>query len=311
MDTDADRQRSTLRQIARRAMIERGLLPDFSSAALAELDGIRATAAGSSGWSRDMRNLPWASIDNDDSRDLDQLTVAETIPGGAVKILVAIADVDALVKQGSAIDDHARQNTTSVYTAAEIFPMLPEKLSTDLTSLGYREDRPAIVIEMVFGEEGSLRRSDLYGATVRNRAKLAYNSVAAWLEGKGPAPDPIAVVEGLAENLRIQDRVAQQLKSFRHEHGALGLETIEARPVFDGDVIRDLEADRSGITPTQRPRTGDTPISSLNGCSRPPSRDRRCRMAATNWWSWPATARKRKTMRTRSSAGSENPRRPC
>jgi len=263
MDTDAGRQRSTLRRIARRAMIERGLLPDFSHAALAELDGIRATAAGSSVWPRDMRNLPWASIDNDDSRDLDQLTVAETMPEGTVKILVAIADVDA------------------------------------------------IIIEMVFGEEGSLRSSDLYSATVRNRAKLAYNSVAAWLEGKGPAPDPIAVVEGLAENLRIQDRVAQQLKSFRHEHGALGLETIEARPVFDGDVIRDLEADRSGITPTQRPRTGDTPISSLNGCSRPPSRDRRCRMAATNWWSWPATARKRKTMRTRSSAGSENPRRPC
>jgi VacB/RNase II family 3'-5' exoribonuclease len=244
MDTDVGRQRSTLRRIARRAMIERGLLPDFSHAALAELDGIRATAAGSSGWSRDMRNLLWASIDNDDSRDLDQLTVAETMTEGAVKILVAIADVDAIVRQGSAIDDHARQNTTSVYTAAEIFPMLPEKLSTDLTSLGYREDRPAIVIEMVFGEEGSLRGSDLYGATVCNRAKLAYDSVAAWLEGEGPAPGPIAAVEGLAENLRIQDRVAQQLKAFRHEHGALDLETIEARPVFDGDVIRDLEAER-------------------------------------------------------------------
>src|SRR3972149_6797637 len=175
---DAGRQRSTLRRIARRAMIERGLLPDFSRAALAELDGIRATAAGSSGWPRDMRNLPWDSIDNDDSRDLDQLTVAETMREGAVKILVAIADVGAIVRQGKAIDDHARQNTTSVYTAAEIFPMLPEKLSTDLTSLGYREDRPAIVIEMVFGEDGSLRSSDLYGATVRNRAKLAYNSKA-------------------------------------------------------------------------------------------------------------------------------------
>jgi exoribonuclease-2 len=154
---DVDRQRSTLRQIARRAMIERGLLPDFSHAALAELDGIRATAAPGSGWTRDMRNLSWVSIDNDDSRDLDQLTVAETMPEGAVKILVAIADVDAIVTRGSAIDDHARQNTTSVYTAAEIFPMLPEKLWTDLTSLGYGEDRPAIVIEMVFGEEGSLR----------------------------------------------------------------------------------------------------------------------------------------------------------
>ena len=244
MDTDAGRQRSTLKRIARRAMIERGLLPDFSQAALAELDGIRATVAGSSVSQRDMRNLPWASIDNDDSRDLDQLTVAETMPGGAVKILVAIADVDAILKQGSAIDDHARQNTTSVYTAAEIFPMLPEKLSTDLTSLGYMEDRPAIVIEMVIGEDGSLLGTDLYGAAVRNSAKLAYNSVAAWLEGNAPVPGPIADVEGLAENLRIQDHVAQRLKAFRHEHGALDLETIEARPVFDGDAIRDLEAER-------------------------------------------------------------------
>jgi exoribonuclease-2 len=244
MDTDAGRQRSTLRRIAHRAMIERGLLPDFSRAALAELDGIRASSAGGSGGPRDMRNLPWASIDNDDSRDLDQLTVAETMPEGAVRIFVAIADVDAIVKQGSAIDDHARHNTTSVYTAAEIFPLLPEKLSTDLTSLGYREDRPAIVIEMVFAEDGSLRSSDLYGATVRNSAKLAYNSVAEWLEGKGSAPDSIAAVEGLAENLRLQDRAAQRLKAFRHEHGALDLETIEARPVFDGDVIRDLEAER-------------------------------------------------------------------
>ena len=113
-----------------------------------------------------------------------------------MKILVAIADVDAVVKQGSAIDDHARQNTTSVYTAAGIFPMLPEKLSTDLTSLGYGEDRHAIVIEMLIGEDGSLRSSDLYGATVRNRAKLAYNGVAAWLEGEGPAPGPIADVRG-------------------------------------------------------------------------------------------------------------------
>jgi exoribonuclease-2 len=244
MDTDADRQRSTLRRIARRAMIERGLLPDFSRAALAEVDGIRTNAAGSPEGPRDMRHLLWASIDNDDSRDLDQLTVAETMPGDAVKILVAIADVDAVVKQGSAIDDHARQNTTSVYTAAGIFPMLPEKLSTDLTSLGYGEDRPAIVIEMVFGEDGALRSSDLYAATVRNRAKLAYNGVAAWLEGEGPAPEPIAAVDGLAGNLRIQDRAAQKLKAFRHERGALDLETIEARPVFDGNAIRDLEAER-------------------------------------------------------------------
>ncbi len=244
MRPDAGRQRSVLRQIARLAMLDRGLLPDFSVEALAEVDGIADPPAGGEKPARDLRNLPWASIDNDDSRDLDQLTVAQALPGGAVKILVAVADVDALVKKGSAIDGHARQNTTSVYTAAETFPMLPEKLSTDLTSLGLHEDRPAIVIEMVVDEDGSLRGSDLYEATVRNRAKLAYNGVAAWLEGEGPMPAPIAAVDGLDANLKIQDLVARKLSGFRHEHGALDLETIEARPVFDGEEIRTLEAER-------------------------------------------------------------------
>src|SRR5512146_1752661 len=171
---DARRQRVTLQRIARLAMLERGMLPDFSTRALEELARITDPPVGGDGRVPDLRNLLWASIDNDDSRDLDQLSVAETLPGGAVKILVAVADVDALVKMGSAIDGHARQNTTSVYTAAEIFPMLPEKLSTDLTSLGLHEDRPAIVVEMAVDEDGSIRGSDLYEATVRNRAKLAY-----------------------------------------------------------------------------------------------------------------------------------------
>jgi exoribonuclease-2 len=160
-------------------------------------------------------------------------------------VLVAIADVDALVKKGSALDDHARQNTTSVYTVAEIFPMLPEKLSTNLTSLNYESDRLAIVIEMVLAGDGSLQSSDLYRATVRNRAKLAYNNVAGWLEGNGPIPPGIGKVSGLDENLRLQGRVAQKLKALRHQHGALDLETIEARPVFDGDELKDLEVDKA------------------------------------------------------------------
>src|SRR5438132_3924925 len=244
--TDAnDRQhRSILKTIARRAMLERGLLPDFSAQALAELDAIHGPATRAQESTRDLRNLIWCSIDNDDSRDLDQLTVAEAMPGGAAKILIAIADVDAVVKKQSALDDHARQNTTSVYTAAEIFPMLPEKLSTDLTSLNYESDRLAIVIEMIIAGDGSLQSSDVYSATVRNRAKLAYNSVANWLEGNGPMPQGIATVDGLEENLRLQDRVAQKLKALRHVHGALDLETIEARPVFDGDDLKDLEAER-------------------------------------------------------------------
>ena len=156
--------------------------------------------------------------------------MAEALTNTQVKILVAVADVAVLVKKNSAIDAHARQNTTSIYTAGRIFPMLPEKLSTDLTSLNYHEDRPAMIIEMVIGDGGLMQGSNIYRARVRNQAKLAYNSVAAWLEGKGPMPAAMTAVPGLDENLRLQDRVAQQLKALRHEHGALDLKTIEARP---------------------------------------------------------------------------------
>ena len=241
MNANDKPHRSILQSIAHQAMLDRGLLPDFSAEALAELGRLQVPAATDGEPVRDLRNLLWASIDNDDSRDLDQLTVAEAMPGDKIKILVAIADVDSFVKNGSAIDEHARHNTTSVYTAAEIFPMLPEKLSTDLTSLNFNEDRLAIVVEMVVGADGSLQDSNIYRAWVRNHAKLAYNSVAAWLEKNGAAPEAIVAVQGLAENLRLQDRVAQSMKNFRHIHGALSLETIEAKPVFDGDQIRALE----------------------------------------------------------------------
>jgi VacB/RNase II family 3'-5' exoribonuclease len=240
-----DRQhRSILQGIARRAMVERGLLPDFPPLALAKLDGISGPAIRTEESSRDLRRLIWCSIDNDDSRDLDQLTVAETMPGGAVKILVAISDVDAVVKKQSALDDYARHNTTSVYTGAETFPMLPERLSTDLTSLNYESDRLAIIVEMVVAGDGTLQGSDLYGATVRNHAKLAYTSVAGWLEGNGPIPSGIGSVDRLDENLRLQDRVAQKLKALRHSHGALNFETIEAHPLFDGDKLKGFESER-------------------------------------------------------------------
>ncbi|HEY3345898.1 MAG TPA: RNB domain-containing ribonuclease [Anaerolineaceae bacterium] len=222
-------------------MVERGLLPTFSPEELVELSRIQAPADGDGLANRDLRALLWCSIDNDDSLDLDQLTVAEELAGGQVKVFVAVADVDALVKHGSAINEHACHNTTSVYTAAMIFPMLPEKLSTDLTSLNFKEDRLALVVEMVIGADGSLQGSDLYQARVCNHAKLAYSSVAAWLEGAAPVPAAAAAVPGLEGNLRTQDRIAQQLKNFRHVHGALSLETIQAKPVFDGDQIRGLE----------------------------------------------------------------------
>ncbi|MBZ0158712.1 MAG: RNB domain-containing ribonuclease [bacterium] len=235
--------RHDLQAIARRAMIARGLLPDFSPAVVREISGLTPPAATPTPSIRDLRRLCWCSIDNDDSRDLDQLTIAEPIGDGAVKILVAVADVDALVRKGSAVDAHAQHNTTSVYTEAEIFPMLPLPLSTDLTSLNEDEERLAVVIEMVVNQDGSLGRSDIYCAWVVNHAKLTYHSVAAWLDGREPAPGRVATVTGLDEQLRVQDRVAQTLRTVRHMHGALSLETIEPRAVFEDDVLTDLRAE--------------------------------------------------------------------
>ena len=236
--------RDELRGIAVRAMKAAGLEPAFSPAAEAQMKTITSESTESGPLIRDLRDRLWCSIDNDDSRDLDQLSVAEVASGG-VKIFVAIADVDALVKKGTPIDEHARINTTSVYTPAGTFPMLPEALSTDLTSLGENQDRLAIVIEMTIAKDGSLAGSDVYRARVRNRAKLAYDSVAAWLDGKGPAPAHVAAVPRMDEQLRIQDRVAQSMKALRHEHGALTLTTIESRAVFTHDRLSDLTQDEA------------------------------------------------------------------
>lgn len=238
-----DRGRNILERIARRVMTERGFLVDFSEAALNEVEKIPKVDRGTKSSCKDLRHLVWASIDNDDSLDLDQLTVVDILPKNRIKILVAVADVDAIVKKNSAVDEHARHNTTSVYTAGRIFPMLPEKLSTDLTSLNYHEERPAVVIEMVISDTGEIKSPDIYRALVRSYAKLEYNSVAAWIEGNGPIPEAVAVVSGLEKNLLIQDRIAQQLKELRHKHGALDLETLEARPVFAGDEIQALRLD--------------------------------------------------------------------
>jgi exoribonuclease-2 len=238
--------RTVLQKIAHRVMIERGLSPDFSPAALVELGAIHG-AAVKSGSVRDLRDLLWCSIDNDDSKDLDQLSVAQPLAAGSVKLLVAIADVSALVKQGSALDAHAKANTTSVYTAGGIFPMLPEKLSTDLTSLGFAVERVALVIEMSFDKDGEMTASDVYQGVVKNKAKLAYNSVAAWLDGKGAMPALIGAVPGLDANIRVQHEVADKLRARRHMRGALSLQTIQARPVFDGQILRDLVPDQSNV----------------------------------------------------------------
>jgi len=236
-------QTSVLQEIAHQAMLDRGLEPDFKPEVERQLATIDSPAED--GGVKDLTALLWCSIDNDDSRDLDQLTVAEDLGGGNIRVLVAVADVDALVKRGTPIDDHARHNTTSVYTGATIFPMLPEKLSTNLTSLNQGEDRIAMIMDMTVAEDGSVTKSDVYRAKVHNYAKLAYNGVAAWMDGSGEAPAPLAAVKGLAENLKLQDQAADRMRELRHERGALDLETIEPRAVVvDGKVV-DLQQDKA------------------------------------------------------------------
>jgi VacB/RNase II family 3'-5' exoribonuclease len=223
---------------ARQAMLDHGLEPDIPPDALREVAEIAGPAQDDDPSIRDLRDLPWASIDDDDSLDLDQLSVAQPGPGGATTILVAIADVDALVKPGTAVDRHAQVTTTTVYTPGVIFPMLPAKLSTNLTSLAAGQDRLAIAIEIAIDKDGQLDGSDVYRAHVRNQAKLAYPSVAAWLDGTGPMPEPMARVPGLDAQIRLQDEVAQRLSTRRHQLGALDIQTVEARPVVkDGIVV--------------------------------------------------------------------------
>ncbi len=232
-----------LQAVARQAMIDKGLAPDFSPEAEKQAEAVTGPAQDDDASIKDLRDLLWCSIDNDDSRDLDQLTVAEDLGGGNVRAMIAVADVDAVVKKGSPIDDHARQNTTSVYTAARIFPMLPEKLSTNLTSLNEHEERIALVMDIVVDSSGSVTTGDVYRARVHNKAQLAYNALGMWLEGKGEVPAKAKAVPGLAENLKLQDKLADNLRELRHEHGALDLETIEARAVMSNGHVVDLQVE--------------------------------------------------------------------
>lgn len=216
-----------LAQIANQVMQEKGLEPEFSKDALQQLSQINNPAPLSSKYT-DLRSLLWCSIDNDDSRDLDQLTYAEKGADGKTTLWIAIADVDALVKKDSPLDTHARINTTSVYTPAKIFSMLPEKLSTNLTSLNESEDRVSIVVKIQINQTGDLENSSIFQANVHNYAKLTYDTVGAWLEGKNSVPDKVKQVPGLENTLKIQHEAAQILKQKRHEAGSLTLESSEA-----------------------------------------------------------------------------------
>ena len=240
MNPNHPHHRADLVRIATRAMTERGLEPEFSARVEQQLATITGPASEASADIRDLTQMLWCSIDNDDSLDLDQLTACEVLDKGAVRLWVAIADVDAVVKKGSAIDEHALTNTTSVYTSARIFPMLPERLSTDLTSLNFDQDRLALVTEIVFNADASLAGATVYRARVRNKAKLAYDAVSDWIEGDGALPAAAAAVPGMEAQLRTQDAVAQQLRVRRRAEGSLELETFQPRAVFEGEQVVDI-----------------------------------------------------------------------
>ena len=229
-------RRSDLVLLAVVAMQAHGLAPEFSADALAEMAAIAGPSQESGAGIEDMRALLWCSIDDDDSQDIDQLSVCHEAKDGW-RVLVAIADVDALVHKDSAIDLHAQVNTASVYTAARVFPMLPERLSTDLTSLGAHQDRLAIVTEMVVDAQGQVSSFRICRAQVRNQAKLAYDSLAAWLDGNGELPAAARAVPGMDAQLRGQDAAAQALRKRRTAHGALQFETFEPRAQVQGEQV--------------------------------------------------------------------------
>lgn len=231
-----------LEEVARLAMLERDLKPDFSEAVQNELAEIRSPASQTiSKPIRDLRHFLWFSIDNDDSKDLDQLTFVLPTSDHNVKVYVAIADVEVLVKKDSAINEHAEYNTTSVYTSAKVFPMLPEKLSTDFTSLNQNENRCSIVVEMSIDAHGAIKGYDVYPAYVRSYAKLAYNSITAWLEGKDIHPEQLTKTPQLEQQLWLHDSIAKIIKSYRVNQGEISLETVEFQPIIVNGMVVGLQ----------------------------------------------------------------------
>jgi len=224
-------------------VIRNGFEPEFSPAVadeLAEIEAKRDPVPTSN--VIDLRDTLWSSIDNKTSKDLDQIEWAEQLENGDIRLLVGIADVSAYVKKGTPIDRHARQNTVTVYTETRIFPMLPEELSTDITSLIEGEDRLAVVADMIVKENGDVPETKFFRALVRNHAKLDYESVGDWLEGRGEMPRKIAETDGLEEQIRLQNVAAVRLGDYRARKGALDFESIESSAVVEGGEVREIRA---------------------------------------------------------------------
>ena len=234
---------------AHASMIEHGFQPDFPAGTDAELAAIQAQPElPAVPGIQDLRGLLWSSIDNDTSKDLDQIEWAGQLPDGRIRVLIGVADVDARVCRGTVIDTHAKSETTSVYTGVKVYPMLPPELSEGITSLNEDQDRVALVVEFAVDQAGTASDGKTYRALVRNRAQLAYPGVGAWLEGTGPAPAKVAASPDLAAQLKLQDAAAQRMVGGRFQHGALDLETIETRPVMLADQaveIASLEKNRA------------------------------------------------------------------
>jgi exoribonuclease II len=240
-----------LQSTAKQIMVENGFEPDFPPEVSAQLADLRAHPPQISVAAdiRDLRNLLWSSIDNDTSRDLDQIEVAERLSNGDVKVMIGIADVDVYCPKSSPIDQHAARETTTVYTGIRNFPMLPEELSTGQSSLLENQDRLAVVTEFVVDSEATLKSSDVYRALVRNKAQLQYNSVGAWLEGTAAAPSKVTSSNDLQQQLKLQDEVAQRLKEQRHQHGALNLQTEEVHPlVLNEQVVEVVKQEKNRAT---------------------------------------------------------------
>jgi len=232
-----------LQATAKQVMLAHGFEPNFPPQISQQLADLKAhpPQVAPGGAIRDLRNLLWSSIDNDTSRDLDQIEVAERLPNGDIKVLIGIADVDAFVPEHSPIDEHAAKETTSVYTGVRIFPMLPEELSTGATSLLENADKLSVVIEYTVDAGGSVGSSNVYRAIVRNKAQLAYNTVGGWLEGSGAAPAKVAASPALQAQLTLQDQAAQALRNQRYQNGALNIETNEVHPVLLNQQVVDVE----------------------------------------------------------------------
>jgi exoribonuclease-2 len=290
-----------LQATARQIMLEHGFEPEFPAAVSAQLAQLKknppAVAAG--GDIRDLRNLLWSSIDNDTSRDLDQIEVAAPASNGDVKVMIGIADVDAFAAKQTPIDQHAACETTTVYAGVRNFPMLPEELSTGITSLLENQDRLSVVYEFVVDSAGNVKSPEVYRALVRNQAQLQYNSVGAWLEGSAVAPPKVADSNELQQQLKLQDEVAQRLRRQRQQNGALNLDTDEVHPLIVNDhvvdvvkqqknratdLIEDFMVAANGVVARQLEN-----VSSLRRIVRTPERwDRIVQLAATKGEKLPA-----------------------